>query len=363
METINGVHILRAFGWEQPSQRIQDTLLNASQQPYYQLFMVQRWLNLVLDITAAGIAILIVGLAIRFRTQSTLVGLALVNIISINETLQLLILQWASMEVALGSVTRLQEFMGTATSSSEDPTDPTTVETPPPTWPAQGGIMINNLSVRYKPDSPTVLNNISLFIPAGSKVGICGRTGSGKSTFLSTLFHLTSIANGSIVIDGIDISRISPVTLRTHLIAIPQHPYLIPSASVKENLSSSSSSSSPSVSEEEIIGVLKKVRLWELVSDRGGLDSVIEIEALSAGQRQLFSCARALLQRGGPGSIVVLDEPTSNLDHGTRELVHRVIMEGFRDKTVLMILHEVEMFVDFDMVVELRDGRVGTVRT
>ncbi|RJE21653.1 ABC transporter transmembrane region [Aspergillus sclerotialis] len=93
IETVKGIQILRAFGWQRQSKDMNNALLSASQQPYYQLFMIQRWLNLVLDVTTAGVAILMVGLAIRFRTHSTLIGLALVNVIFNNETLQLLILQ------------------------------------------------------------------------------------------------------------------------------------------------------------------------------------------------------------------------------------------------------------------------------
>ncbi|RJE21652.1 ABC multidrug transporter [Aspergillus sclerotialis] len=249
------------------------------------------------------------------------------------------------MEVALDSVSHLQDFIENA--AAEDNHNDINLS---PHWPSKGEILLQTVSARYLPDGngPDTLRNISLSIPAGSKVGIYGRTGSGKSTLISTLFRMTNITTGSITIDGVDISTISPETVRSRFIGLAQQPYLIPGLTVRENLLSSAA-------DDSLINILETVHLHDLITSHGGLDKVLDIDALSIGQRQLFACARALLR---PGLIIVLDEPTSSLDAETRELIHDVVMERFRDRTVVMVLHHVQMFRGFDLVVGLRDGEV-----
>ncbi|PWY74368.1 putative ABC multidrug transporter [Aspergillus heteromorphus CBS 117.55] len=354
LETINGLHTIRAFGWQRRSQRSYQTLLSASQKPYYQRFMLQRWLNLVLDMVAAGVAILVVGLAIKFQTRSTLIGLALVNVISLNETLQLLIVQWAVMEISLGSITRLEEF--TAQAKSE--TNPQQQDEPAPQmmgrrWPPQGSIEYRNVIARYHESGPDALKGISLSIPAGSKVGICGRTGSGKSTLISALFQMIDVTCGSIVIDGVDTTSLHPETIRSSLIGISQQSYVIPGLSVRDNLGLGCPEP---LDDSQFIAALEKVSLWETISKRGGLSAVLDNDTLSTGQSQLFSCARALLR---PGAVVVLDEPASNLTSETADMIQRVVVDAFRERTVIVIMHQIERLLDFDLVVVMEDGRVA----
>ncbi|PYH94625.1 P-loop containing nucleoside triphosphate hydrolase protein [Aspergillus ellipticus CBS 707.79] len=320
--------------------------------PYCQRFMVQRWLNLVLDMVAAGVAILVVGLAIKFRTRSTLVGLALVNVISLNETLQLLILQWAVMEISLGSITRLEEFTAQAQAekSPERQNEPAFPNIGRP-WPPHGSIEYKNITARYQENGPNVLKSI----PAGSKVGICGRTGSGKSTLISALFQMIDIKGGSIIIDGVDTASLHPEMLRSHLIGISQQSYIMPGISLRDNLGLGCPGL---LNDSQLITALERVHLWDTVSERGGLSAVLDNDTLSAGQSQLLSCAQALLR---PGSVVVLDEPASNLTSETADLIQRVVLEEFRERTVIVIMHQIEKLLDFDVlvVVVLEDGRVA----
>ncbi|RAH78628.1 hypothetical protein BO86DRAFT_458341 [Aspergillus japonicus CBS 114.51] len=334
LETISGLCTIRAFGWQHSSQRSHEALLQAAQRPYYQRFMVQRWLNLVLDMVAAGVAILVVGLAIRLQTRSTLVGLALVNVISLNETLQSLILQWAVMEISLGSISRLEEFtiQARADRGSEQQGHPAAPEFGG-LWPSHGSIEYKSVTARYQENSFDVLKNISLSIPAGSKVGVCGRTGSGKSTFISGLFQMITLTSGSIFIDGVDIATLDPEIVRSHLIGISQHSYIMPGVSVRDNLTLGCVGPSE---DSQLIAALQKVNLWDLVSARGGLSAFLDNETLSAGQSQLFSCARALLRSG---SVVVLDEPASSLTAETADLIQRVVLEKFKQRTVIVVMH------------------------
>jgi ATP-binding cassette subfamily C (CFTR/MRP) protein 1 len=149
------------------------------------------------------------------------------------------------------------------------------------------------------------LDNISIFIPAGSKIGLCGRTGSGKSSLLLTLFNLLTPASGSITIDGLDLSTIRRETLRSRLICIAEEPFLFPS-SVRDNLALDRTN----VSDENMIEVLQQTGLWEAVTAKGGLDAMMDDVHLSQGSKQLFNIARALLRKD-EGKVLVIDEATS----------------------------------------------------
>lgn len=149
------------------------------------------------------------------------------------------------------------------------------------------------------------LDNISISIPAGSKIGLCGRTGSGKSSLLLTLFNLLTPASGSITIDGVDLSTIRRETLRSRLICIAEEPFLFPT-SVRDNLALDRTT----LSNESMIDVLQQTGLWETITAKGGLDAQMEDVHLSQGSKQLFNIARALLRKD-EGKVLVMDEATS----------------------------------------------------
>jgi ATP-binding cassette subfamily C (CFTR/MRP) protein 1 len=149
------------------------------------------------------------------------------------------------------------------------------------------------------------LDNISISIPAGSKIGLCGRTGSGKSSLLLTLFNLLTPASGSITIDGLDLSTVRREALRSRLICIAEEPFIFPT-SVRDNLALDRTT----LSDEVMIEVLQQTGLWENVTTKGGLDAQMEDVHLSQGSKQLFNIARALLRKD-EGKVLVMDEATS----------------------------------------------------
>ncbi|KAJ5643851.1 ABC multidrug transporter [Penicillium longicatenatum] len=365
LETIKGLQTIRAFGWQYRHQATYQSHLNASQRPYYQRFMLQRWLTLVLDLITAGMALLVVGTAIALRTRSALIGLALVNVISMSENLQLLVLQWAAMEISLSSVSRLKAFTHQAAESEHSCQRAGSGLLPQtqPLWPTQGRIEIKQLTARYTADGPAALQDISLTIPPGTKVGICGRTGSGKSTLLATLFAMVSVTQGTVTIDGLDLASLQPETLRSALIGISQDSYIVPGFTVRENLVLGCRRQHQHPCDEDdarLIAALQTVQLWHVIAARGGLSTVLEDpnETLSAGQSQLFACARALLRTG---SVVVLDEPASHLTIETAELIRQMIRENFRERTVVAVMHDIKSLLDWDLVVVLEEGHIVQV--
>ncbi|RMJ01545.1 hypothetical protein CDV36_015712 [Fusarium kuroshium] len=347
-ESVTGLVTLRAFGWRGALEKKHHELLDRSQKPFYLLYAVQRWLTFVLDMFVAFIAVLVMVLVTQLRgvLPTGLIGVALVNIIQFSQHLKLLMTFWTNLETQIGAISRIKSF----TSHTASEHEPQENEQPPSMWPSNGTIMFDNVSAGYR-KSEHVLKNISMSIEAGQKIGICGRTGSGKSSMVSCLFRMVDLHSGRITVDGFDISTLPREQVRTRLVAVPQDAFLIEGGSVRLNADPTSG-----LTDAAIEDALRSVELWGIVAEKGGLDVPIEELHFSHGQRQLFCIARAMLR---PSPIVILDEATSSVDSHVDELVQRVLRERFENRTVIAIVHKLELALDdFDMVAVLDAGEL-----
>lgn len=244
------------------------------------------------------------------------------------------------------------------------------------------------MSAAYNPTT-LALKGVTVSIMPGKKVGVCGRTGSGKSSQLLSLLRLVEIESGTIRIDNLDLQTLSRNSIRSRLITVPQDPMLVMTDTVRRNLDIAGLA----VSDEDIIRALKKVKLWSVLQSRargaeiagrqaqelnvamGGedlsavavpsrhasLDIVMKSLPLSQGQQQLFSLARAILMRPTRGKVVLLDEATSNVDRETDKLMQRLIREEFREHTILTVAHRLETIMDSDVVLVFDAGRLVEV--
>ncbi|KAK0609633.1 Metal resistance protein YCF1 [Lasiodiplodia hormozganensis] len=254
-----------------------------------------------------------------------------------------------------------------------------------------------------------VLHNINLTIAAGEKIGICGRTGSGKSSLVATLFGLLHLHGneggcgssrssdgdgnngaGQLLIDDIDAAAVSVAALRARIVALPQEPFFLAGSArgrnvrgelapwvVTANASSVGEEGEegeleqdvrPRPSDAEMERALRRVRLWEklegVAAAQAGASSALDVKLdnvdalLSQGEKQLFCLARAVLQ---PGRIVVLDEATSSVDAATDALMQEILRSAFADRTVVAIAHRLNTILDFDRVVVMERGEIVEV--
>ena len=214
-------------------------------------------------------------------------------------------------------------------------------------WPQGGAIQIKNLTMRYRDDLDIVLKGINMRIEPNEKVGICGRTGSGKSSLTMSLFRIVEPLEGSIEIDTVDISKVGLDMLRSKLCLIPQDPTLF-QGTLRFNLDPYNRHS-----DSEMETALTDVDYYH----EGILDlKILENgKNLSVGQKQQICLARALLRQA---KIMVLDEATASIDFKTDEIIQNVISEKFKECTVLTIAHRINTIIHYDKIACLAAGRL-----
>lgn len=384
METLKGRSTVRAFGWAPQFIRRHHTLLDESQKPLYLLGMLQHWLTFALNMTVAVLAIGITTLATQLHTNAGFTGVGLVSLMSFGEMMSNVVRLYTQLETSTGSLARLKLFgekvpdetRGDAASESDL------------SWPSAGEVTLQGVFASYDtfdPDSlggfsvktmqrtsTPALRAVSLAFRPGEKVAICGRTGSGKSTLLLLLNRLIDPTAGNIVIDGRELSSISRESARSQIITLPQHPFFFPEGTtVRENLEYGlspiyESRASEMTTDEACRMALQESGLWDLLSSKGGLGAEFQPNALSQGQRQLMSLARAIYRvktRAGAqkGGLLLLDEFNSAVDAVTDKAMQDIIRSQFANYTVICVAHKLGSVMDYDQVVVMSNGEVVEV--
>lgn len=261
----------------------------------------------------------------------------------------------ARLEADMSSVERILYYTDNITPEAPDEIpekDPTSG-----TWPLNGEIELSNASMRYR-DGPLVLKNLTFSVKGGEKIGVCGRTGSGKSSLMIALFRISEIEEeGFIKVDGVNIGEIGTAALRMNISIIPQDPVMF-SNTIRYNVDPFATKS-----DDELWDVLKKVEMGEVIAQLPkGLDEMVAEggENFSQGQRQLLCIARSLLRKP---KILVMDEATASIDNETDATIQRMIRENFQDATVLTIAHRLNTIMDSDRILVLDDGNIAELDT
>ncbi|THH11785.1 hypothetical protein EW145_g436 [Phellinidium pouzarii] len=226
---------------------------------------------------------------------------------------------------------------------------------PPAYWPSSGHIRVDNLSARYTPDGPEVLHGVSFEVKSGERVGVVGRTGSGKSTLTLSLLRCI-FTDGKVYYDGIATDSINLDILRRNITIIPQVPELL-SGTLRHNLD-------PFDEHDDAVlnDALRSAGLFSLQKeedeDRITLDSPIAAGGsnLSVGQRQILALARAIV-RGS--KLLILDEATSAIDYATDTVIQSSLRSELSgDVTLITVAHRLQTIMDSDKVMVLDAGKL-----
>jgi ATP-binding cassette subfamily B protein len=222
-----------------------------------------------------------------------------------------------------------------------------------PMPPLRGLVQFRGVTFRFTDSSPMVLHGVNLDIPAGAFVGLVGGSGSGKSTLLKLLPRFYSPLEGSVLVDGIDISKVELYSLRRQIGVVPQDSVLF-DGTIRDNLLMVK----PDASTEEMINAARIACAHDFIMElpQGYNSAVGERGAgLSGGQRQRLALARAMLQNP---RLLILDEATSALDASTERQVCINLLEAFRGRTVFFITHRLSTVRPADIIVLMDKGAV-----
>ncbi|KAJ1326949.1 ATP-binding cassette subfamily C (CFTR/MRP) member 1 [Microdochium nivale] len=369
-ECFDGRVTIRAMAWKTAVTRKNTEILNTSQKPYYLLYCLQRWLNLVLDLITTALATLLVGIAVSQRDRDNVdigyLAVGLVSVMGFGQTLSQLITHWTNLETSLGAVDRVRKYIASTpleadneSRSAERHYESPAADIDMRNVSADGRGVVEFHDVSARRCGQVVLNRVSVSFRPGTKTAICGRTGSGKSSLLDALLRMLLLDGGNITLDGTNVKDISLATVREKVVALPQDALLFAARTIRENLDPFGRHSGESGT-THIMHALIEVGLAELAPDAASLDKELDTGSLSAGQAQLFGLARVLLRRD-QGLVLLLDEATSNLDAGTSAKVYSLVDKFFKDWTVILITHKVEDIVryGFDQVLVMKNGRVA----
>lgn len=384
---LQGLMTIRALGMQRFFSDATSTLLDTSQRPYYSLWTVRVWLQTWLNLLAMVLntALVLIAVSLRHKSNAGLLGVALIQAISISSDLNGLMSAWTELEIGMVALERIEQVITIAADPKDDRNklrEMASVKRGQASGGADGAVpavsvRFENVAVGYGgSDGPMSLRGVSFSLQPGERLGVCGRSGSGKSTMLLSLLRILEPAAGRILVDEADVATMTGDSVRRNISYIPQEPMMLPSLTVRENLDPEGEHTD----DEAYWNVLRQTSMYGAISQLDkGLDETMDLQSLSMGQKQLLNVARALLKRRG---LLVMDEATSNLDAETdaqiqlalaslasgetqsRAAAKKAVRANEPDgsvtgrPTTITIAHRLSTIMDYDKILVLGNGEV-----
>ncbi|KAK6527245.1 hypothetical protein TWF281_010433 [Arthrobotrys megalospora] len=371
-----GVGTIRAFGEGEAYIEKMDKRIDTYAEATYYNHLANRWMSIRMTYLGAVFSTLVAGLVVTLPDMdAALAGFAMSFAMEYTFAMIWALRRYADLELDFNAGERVIEY-------SVIETEDQSGATPPAAWPHEGKVEVKDLVVAYADDLDPVLKGVSFDVKPRERVGVVGRTGAGKSSLTLAIFRFLKAREGSIVIDGLDISKITLKDLRSRLAIIPQDPVLF-SGTIRSNLdpfdehtdeecrTALSSVNLVSTTTAPTSGTVTPTNLSGTTTPGGAstssgnsnknsnifssLDSKVSEGGLnlSQGQRQLLCLARVILTGA---SILVMDEATSSIDHETDAKIQEAIRET--NYTVITIAHRLNTIMDYDRVLVLEGGKV-----
>lgn len=338
-ETLSGMNTIKSYGEIKRFLKQNDIYMNQMNEAGFLVLANQRFISIMLTLLACILCLVILLLIATgsFHISPEGAGLVTNYVLQLVLLLSLLLRSYTEAENEMNSVERVCYYANELQQEGQYKSD--TIEF------SSGSIQFQNVDFKYRDELPLVLKNLNFDVKSGEKIGIVGRTGSGKTTIGNALFRLAELAKGSIFIDGIDVSKIGLYNLRSQLTIIPQDPVLF-KGTIEENIDPFNKFSC-----EEINRGLKRSGL------NFQLDKQVEENGknFSLGERQLLALTRALVRNT---KVLYLDEATSSIDFKSDSKVQKVISEEFKNCTVLCVAHRLQTILNYDRVIVLEDGAI-----
>ncbi|GAB1222472.1 hypothetical protein ENUP19_0112G0016 [Entamoeba nuttalli] len=313
----------------------------------YTCKMAKYWYLQRMDWIGAAISIItvivIVITKLRASMDASIAGTALTNITNIPTAITNFAMSLIEIETIMQSTERVLLINKVRNEESERVKE--NYEQPPDEWPSKGDVKFENYKFRYRRGLPLVLKGINASIEDKEKIGVVGRTGSGKSTLMAGLFRIEEPAGGRILVDGVDITKVPLHILRNRMCILPQEATMF-SGTVRDNLDPTKQTS-----DEEMKRVLK------LVNSVNELDDVVleNGDNFSLGQRQIICLARALLKKS---KILIMDEATANIDIQTDKTIQEMVRKNFNECTVITVAHRLQSIMDANKVFVFDKGEL-----
>jgi len=357
-EALDGFCTIRAFeAGPALLYRMCDSI-DKQQHATYLLNSGKCWLNVRLGFI--GTCLITIGcLAFVIEKQlspeinknfASFAGMALLYLLSLNNYLAYLVRYASDLEASMVSVERIQQYTQLeAEAPHQIPADNLLEKN----WPSKGSVEFKNVNMRYRPGLPLVLKGLNVVIPSNAKVGICGRTGAGKSTLMVSLTRLVEIDRGQILIDGVDIKTIGLTKLRSSIAIVPQDPVLF-SGTVQTNIDPFNHHS-----KDVLVDALGRVGLYIPNNHSSPIKSVEDNvdqngSNFSSGQRQLLVIVRALLDNA---ALVICDEATASIDAESDARIQKVFRTDFAGSTTLTVAHRLNTIMDSTHILVMADGK------